>query len=403
MEICQINKCTGCGACQQICPVHAIHMVEHTKQWQIPQIDETVCIGCQKCKKVCHVNSFSLKEEQSPSLFAVCSPDKKERWDASSGAAVTVLAKWVFEQGGSVAGAVFDKEQVLYEDIAENYAEYIAKGFSKSKYVQSETRDCFLRIQNRLNASDAPFLFVGTPCQNAALSTFLGKNYPNLIKVDFVCHGVPSPGVFRSYCKYLERKYSSSIRRVTFRVKKPSWSLSSTLYEFTNGKKYLGNMMDDPYNACFANNNNIRDCCYNCKYACKERATDITVCDYWGKREVVLTEDDETHGVSVMMLNTEMGNRVFESISDRLISKPISYESVTAVNTRLSDPKLDHPDSDAFWEDYLSGKSWEELKPYCKSYLDTVSKKAAFLLRHGNDKPIVLLRRILRFMKKRLK
>ena len=325
-----------------------------------------------------------------------------ERWDASSGAAVTVLAKWIFDNGGAVAGAIFDNEMILYEDIANSLDEYIEKGFSKSKYVQSETRDCFLKIKKWLNENKAPFLFVGTPCLNAALTTFLGKDYPNLVKIDFVCHGVPSPGVFKSYCKYLEKKYSSSIKKVTFRVKKPSWRLSSTLYEFSNGKKYLGNMMEDPYNSCFANNNNnLRDCCYNCRYACRERSSDITVCDYWGKREVVLTNDDETHGVSIVMLNTLKGRRMFESVREHLIYSPVSYKSVIAVNTRLIDPKLKHPDSEAFWQEYLTGKSWDELKKYCQSYLDTVSFKEAFLLKYDNNKLIVLVRKILKFLKKR--
>lgn len=398
MIICPIDECTGCGACSQVCPVQAIRMVEHAKQWLIPKVDEINCIGCYKCKKVCHINSYIKKPWINLGTYAICDSDKKDRWEASSGGAITIIAKWIFKNGGSVVGAVFDDKLALYEDIVDSYEEYILKGFSKSKYIQSETRDCFQKIQKKLNSSEKLCMFVGTPCQNAALTTYLGREYQNLIKVDFVCHGVPSPGVFRSYRKYLETKYRSRLQKVTFRVKKPSWTLSSTLYEFVNGKKYLGNMMDDPYTACFENNNSLRDCCYKCKYACKERASDITVCDYWGKREAVLTKDDETHGVSVMMLNTDKGKLIFDQIKEKCICFPISYKSVTAVNTRLLKSNLEHPDSEEFWNDYLAGKTWDELKPYCNSYLDTISKKAAFLLKHGNDKPIIVLRKIKKFL-----
>lgn len=400
MEICKVEECTGCGACYIVCPVKAIKLVKHAKGWLIPNVDSELCVKCNKCKDVCHINSYKIKFERQYGCYAVCAKNNIMRLEASSGGIVSILAQYVFLLGGAVVGAVFDQDQHLYEDIAFSWEEYCRKGFSRSKYVQSETRDCFTRIKEYLEQNRLPLLFVGTPCQNAALSTFLGKSYSNLIKLDFVCHGVPSPEVFRSYCKYLEKRYNSPIKQIKFRVKRPSWSLSSTVYMFENGKKYIGNMMDDPYNACFVNNNSLRESCYNCKYCRMERTSDMTVCDYWGKREVQLSQQDEQLGVSAVIINSDIGNKYFSEIKELIISKEISYASILAGNARLQDAHCDHSNSEEFWKAYLSGKSWDELNEFCVSYLDCVSKKTAFLMRYGTRQPIKFVRSIFRIMRK---
>lgn len=401
MQICDTKACTGCGACEQSCPKHAISMQANAGGFLVPVIDEALCVECLLCQKNCHVNKERETDAPTPISYAACVKDRKERLAGSSGAIVTALARTVFDKGGAVVGAVFDENQHLYEDIAYSYEEYVSRGFARSKYVQSRTGDCFLRIKERLQASSAPLLFVGTPCLISALKSFLRRDYEQLFTVDFVCHGVPSPGVFDRYCRHLEKKYRARIKKVEFRMKKPSWAISSTVYAFENGKKYKGNMLEDAYNVCFAqHNNSIRESCFDCHYATKARTSDITLCDYWGHREVTLTDDDDRYGVSAVMPNTEKGKRLFGEIAELLYCKEISYDSVTAGNERLYNPHLTTQDREGFFSAFESGADFDELAPYCRSYFEGKSWKSRFMARHNYAWPFRLMRRAKKLIKK---
>ena len=391
MIICEADVCTGCGTCALVCPVNAVDMREDDKGFLTPVIDGERCIGCHKCVTNCHVNTYQSKNNEIRKSYSACAKDIEVRKNASSGAVVTVLAQHIFNHNGAVVGAIFDENQHLYQAIAYSEQEYVVKGFSRSKYVQSDNRECFKEVKKYLANHDAPLLFVGTPCQNAALTTYLqGKKYPNLYQVDFVCHGVPSPGLYHSYCRYLEKKYASQIEKIDFRVKKPSWQLSSTVYTFKNKKKYVGNMLEDWYNVLFATyDNSIRESCMNCKYACPQRTTDITVCDYWGKRDIHIVPDEEQNGVSAVIVNTEQGLKLFESISDQIICGEVSYESIQKGNYRLEKSRVEAPERENFWRDYKAGMDWPELaKRYAVSVMKGFSLKQRILTIYRYQFPI---------------
>lgn len=399
MKICNSNQCTGCGACFSACPCGAIRMEKDEKGYFAPVVDEALCISCEKCVRVCHVNAVLAAEESKEAYAAVCN-DGDMRRDSSSGGVVPAIAKSILEKKGAVVGAVFDGELRLREELSYSWEDYIRRGFSKSKYVQSETGDCFLRIKKQLDGSDAPVLFVGTPCQNAALKQFLGKNYANLFLIDFVCHGVPSQSVFESYVRYLEGKNGSKIRKISFREKKPSWSLSSVLYEFENGKKYYGNMMEDPYNVGFVSNLYLRESCYSCKYNCMERVSDLTVGDYWGKREVCFGKDDGEQGVSAVIVNSEKGRALLELCREQLTLKEVSVRSVKDGNLSLEAHQARHAQTDAFWQSFLEGKDWPYLsRQYCASLLKAYPLRTRIMMKYSYSKPF----KILRSMKNRVR
>lgn len=394
MKICPKNRCTGCGVCGIVCPTNAIKMEYDDKGFITPQVDDEKCVECGKCISYCHVNRNGECTTSILEVYSVCAKDIDLRMGASSGGVVSIFAKNIFENGGVVVGAVFDENKVLHEDIAYSWDEYTKRGFARSKYVQSETRKCFSEIKLYLDNNKGYLLFVGTPCQNSALKKYLGDiKYENLIQIDFVCHGVPSPAVFSMYCKHLEEKYNSKIENIRFRVKKPSWSLSSTEYQFESGKIYRGNMMQDGYNVGFVTDIFLRESCYECKYASAARYSDITVCDYWGSREKTITDEDDKCGVSAMIIHTDKGKKLFDDTREKMLYKQVSYASVVAGNARLEYGRTENGIKELFWEDYQRGLNWHQLKKkYFGSLLKKYKLKSRIAMKYRYSVPFELLK-----------
>lgn len=189
------KDCCGCAACVQRCPKHCISMKEDEEGFLYPFIDETVCINCGLCEKTCPIIS---RPEKLPTMevLAVKNRNEAERMASSSGGVFIALAKKVIEQGGVVFGAVFDENW----EVKHTYSETLdgVKPMMGSKYVQSRIGESFCQAERFLKEG-RKVLFTGSPCQITALHNYLHKDYPNLLAVDFLCHGVPSPGVWRRY------------------------------------------------------------------------------------------------------------------------------------------------------------------------------------------------------------
>jgi coenzyme F420-reducing hydrogenase beta subunit len=64
--------------------------------------------------------------------------------------------------------------------------------------VQSDLGDCFSEIKKHL-MQETKVCFIGTPCQVYGLKSYLRKEYDNLVTVDLVCHGTPSPKLWKKY------------------------------------------------------------------------------------------------------------------------------------------------------------------------------------------------------------
>lgn len=190
------KNCCGCSACVQRCPKQCIRLEEDTEGFLYPQVDEETCIKCGLCEKVCPIlnqaDKLSVLE-----VLAVKNPNDEERMNSSSGGVFLPLAKEVINQGGVVFGAVYDESWEVHHVYAEKIEDvYPMMG---SKYLQSKIENSFKDAEHFLKQG-REVLFVGSPCQIAGLRTYLrNKEYPNLLAVDFLCHGVPSPGVWRRY------------------------------------------------------------------------------------------------------------------------------------------------------------------------------------------------------------
>lgn len=402
IEICPHEQCTGCEVCASVCPKQAIQMTDDGHGFLYPRIHQSRCVDCGLCISHCHICNPSEQNRLSATIYGAQSKNDLVRKMASSGGVVPTFAASFLKKNDGVAGAVFDPQFNVYEDICFSEREYAEKGFSRSKYVQSRTGDCFIRVKDALGKGKR-VLFIGTPCQVSAIRTFTGSP-KGLYTVDFVCHGTPSPKVFQEYLKDQKRKFGADIAAVDFRIKKPSWSVSSIRLKFENGKQYVGNMLKDPYCIAFTQNIILRECCYQCKYASPNRSGDITVCDFWGykdKNDGLVTDGK---GTSAVIINNEKGQQLFDSVKDEFRFAKRSFDEISSSNEQLVRSNTAPTCRNQFWHDFDNRTDFDELqRKYFSPLTDRMSKKDYMLLAYGNS---WFMRSIVRFylgMKKRIK
>lgn len=299
------QDCCGCGACLNACPKGAISMIENSEGFLVPSVDSSLCIDCSLCLKACPALNEKRATNPEPECYAAQAHDDI-RSISSSGGIFTPLAEAILNRGGLVCGAAFRNDWTVHHIIVDQ-KEDLAK-LRGSKYVQSDTEDCYKRIKALLK--DGKWvLFSGTPCQVAGLYTYLGKDYDTLLTVDIFCHGAPSPGVWK---RYLRENYEpGSIANVNFRDKKAiGWSCSHVAITLKNGKKEVS----DNYTKWFHSSIILRPSCENCKHNKLPRPGDISLGDWWGISQIDPKLNDGK-GLSNVLINTPKGKALYESVS----------------------------------------------------------------------------------------
>ena len=352
VDIKEKNECCGCNACVQRCPESCITMREDNEGFSYPEVDREVCIDCGLCEKVCPV--IHQGDKRKPlAVYAVKHKDDKIRLSSSSGGAFTALAESVIDEDVVVFGAKFDEDWSVFHDYTDTKEGLAA--FRGSKYVQSRVGDSFKKAEYFLKAG-RKVLFSGTPCQIAGLKRFLRKEYDNLLTVDFICHGVPSPGVWREYLKEETarqcggknsvlshpniKEREARIESISFRDKRLGWkkySFALTL-SVPNGHGAKNTvLLSEPLNKNiflrgFLTNLYLRPSCHTCPAKSFKSGSDITIGDFWGV-QYVMPEIDDDKGVSVVMVNTENCVNIFREM--RLDSRAVDYESVLRYNPSI--------------------------------------------------------------------
>lgn len=322
------EKCCGCGACASVCPEKCITFAADGEDFLCPSVDAKKCVGCNACERVCPMLSEPEKNT-AVRAFAVINTDKEVRMKSSSGGVFGLLAEYVLAHGGAVFGAAFDKDFAVRHICALN-ADELPLLFG-SKYVQSDTTGLFETVKQFLD-SDRQVLFSGTPCQVSGLKKSLGKNYPNLLTVELVCHGVPSPAAWQKYLDFTKKKYSAEPCSVNFRSKVSGWKKFSVEILFKNGKTMREGVADNLYMKAFLRNLSLRPSCYNCPFKGLERVSDITLADFWGVEHVCPNMDDGL-GTSLVLVNSKRGLSSFEKLGSRVrvtetdASEAVKYNS----------------------------------------------------------------------------
>lgn len=372
------SKCTGCSACKNICPKKCISMTADNEGFLYPVVNTELCINCGLCENVCPiVNGKTAAYERDIKAYAAINNNEEIRLKSSSGGIFTLIAESVIDKGGVVFGAAYDNDfKVIhkYTEIKEGLED-----FHGSKYVQSIIGETYKQAKHFLE-SGRIVLFTGTPCQIGGLYSYLGKNYDNLITQDLICHGVPSPMVWRKYLEYRESVSRASARRMSFRRKNCGWKTFSVSFEFSNDTEYVAKLTDDPYMQAFLRNLCLRPSCYDCKFKTKNRQADLTLADFWGIQNIIPEMDDDK-GTSLLIVNSEKGLRVLHSIKNNLtlreieLDKAIKYNSAMINSASLSKVRskfmsvIQHKPFDKTVNKYCRTKLLNKLKAKIKSIL----------------------------------
>jgi len=369
------NECTGCQACRLLCPNHCITMDTDDAGFQIPLIDRANCADCGLCVSRCPESSRMIFPQNDciKVLAARRYIDDKLLSKSSSGGVFVGIARKVLETpGNAVFGCAFDANMVA-RHICVTDIKDIAP-LQSSKYVQSDTGDTYLQTRTLLEEGKTVF-YTGTPCQIAGLYAFLEKDYDNLLTADLICHGVPSPLLFKRYINRLSKKFGENVINYNFRSKdKNGWGLNLILETETRTKAIM--WQTDPYYLSFLENRTLRECCYICKYASHHRVADITLGDFWGI-ELEHPEFYDRSGVSVILVNTTKGDNFFETVYNDFDIIESDFEKVVKKNMNLRKPsprsKLRDIAYKNIWNeniDVFKGPAYKiNKKAYMKAYL----------------------------------
>lgn len=357
------HDCCGCGACAQRCPQHCITMKADGEGFVYPEVDASACTDCGLCERVCPLLDRQAERAPQASL-AVKNRDEADRAASSSGGVFIALARKVVADGGVVYGAVFDDGWQVRHTSAESGE--ALRPMMGSKYVQSSIGDTYTEVENNLKKGRR-VMFAGTPCQIAGLRSFLRRDYDNLLLVDILCHGVPSPAVWH---RYLEENFtgadaSTEITSVNFRDKRrEGWSR----YNVVVSGRRCGDKgperclsaavyVDNPYMVGLMNDVYLRPACHKC--VCKHGASgsDLTIGDYWGVARYMPDFDDD-RGVSYVGVYTDKGRRALDGIDADM--RQAVTEGIETGNAGFSTAAPEHRYRARFFRDVASGLSFDE-------------------------------------------
>lgn len=357
--------CTGCGACYNACPFEAIKMEGDKYGFYKPVVDLNKCTQCGLCEKICPLLTYKSNNE-IPKTYALINKDETIRFKCASGGAFAAFAKCILDQNGIVYGVVWDENIVAIHDRAE-CVEQLEKMYS-SKYVQANTQDSFKQVKKDLE-DGKKVLFSGTPCQIAGLKSYLRKDYTNLITVDLICHGVPSPAILEKYKQeFMIDKPNEKLLDINFRSKVNGWGSKQFIKIKTNKHEYVLPCIKNDYSKAFLQHASINIMCSNCQFNKIPRIADITIGDFWGVDEYDKSLDDKK-GLSLVLINSTKGQEIFNVVNSFVITKEVPLNVAQKGNLNIYSSYKAHKNREKFLE-YVCIKN-KTLKLGVKKYLKT--------------------------------
>lgn len=343
--------CCGCNACGDACPKQAITFKTDNEGFWYPEVDMEKCIDCGLCEKVCPIQHKANHVERysDPNVFAAYTKDETIRQDSTSGGIHSMLAQKMYERNAYVGGAVYNPDHTVSQIVDDNPDRL--PEIRSSKYLQSNAEGVYKEIRNLLKDGKNVF-FCGCPCQIHAIYNFLGKEYDNLVTADFICRGVNSPKVFLKYMEMLERQFGSKATEIKFKNKKWGWHNFSLRVNFENGKEYCKDRWHDLFFIGYLQAGNFtRPSCYECHFKGFPQKADITLADFWGIEKVDPTMDQDK-GTSLVMVNSDKGQALFDSIKDKIEWRQFTMDDARRGNPAMDDSlKSTKPNRDAFFMD----------------------------------------------------
>ena len=383
------NTCTGCHACKNVCPKHAISMVEDSEGFLQPFIDTEICIECSLCQKTCPVISPLRRNKMSQKVYAFINYTDREK--SSSGGAFSFFARKILSQEGVVFGAYMDDNLQVRHVSIESLDEL--DRLRGSKYIQSKIGDTYAEAKKLLQ-SGRKVLFTGTPCQISGLYKYLGRRWEDsLITLDIVCHGVPNQKIFDTYLQKLIK-----IKRFTpetagnivgFRFRNlDSWSIVPAIQVAKYKTWLILSQEANVYMTAFFKGLIYRKSCFECQYANTERVGTFTIADFWGVGSIGKKfKEDVSSGVSLLIDNYGQLDK-FISSEDKVYVEERSLDEARLKNENLNRPMVKPAERDSAIQDILDpeltlldyAKKYKMLDSLPKHLVKTIFKKVIYVL-----------------------
>lgn len=331
------EACCGCGACIASCPKSALELKEDNEGFLYPVVNPEKCIDCGVCEKVCPFIGNKESKLNQAHLYGAKNKNVTEQLNSASGGIFPLLAKYVIGQGGYVFGAAYVNNW-LVEHLGISDEKSIDK-LSRSKYVQSNASVVYKEVRSHLKDGTL-VLFTGTPCQCLGMKKYLRKDYENLYLVDIVCHGVPSPSVWKMYLENISLEMHESVSDIIdirFKYKDIytyHWKHPGFMIEWANGKKYIDYSNRTCYENGFLGNLFVRPSCYACQVKSISSGADMTIGDFWGV-EKLYPDFYDKKGTSIIFVNTNKGRFLFKAIRQNLEYINVQVEDAIRYNRRI--------------------------------------------------------------------
>ena len=349
IEINDKKDCCGCNACGDACAAKAIAFKTDIEGFWYPEIDKYKCTNCGLCEKVCPIiqPANHIIRYDGPRVFAAYTKDEDIRIDSTSGGVHSMLANAMYAKKAYVGGAVYNEDHTVSHIISDN-PEKLSE-IRSSKYLQSSMQGQFCEVRKLLIAGEQVF-YCGCPCQISALYKYLRKDYENLTTCDFICRGVNSPKVFLKYMDMLENQFGAKATKIKFKAKQWGWHNFSMRVNFANGKEYCKDRWHDYFFIGYLQSGNFsRPSCYNCHFKGSPQKADITLADFWGIEKIDKSMDQDK-GTSLVMINSDRGMSLFESIKNNIVWREFTLEDARKGNPALySSLKSVKPDRSEFF------------------------------------------------------
>lgn len=327
------EHCFGCEACVQVCPKNAIEMLSDKEAFRYPQIREDKCIHCNLCRQVCPSEHMPSRYGKDKVAYGGYSKDAKIRDRSTSGGAFSAIAFAYCQKDYVIFGAEAKGLSVVHSFITD--ISQLEK-FRKSKYSQSKIGTSYVDCKKFLQ-ENKKVLFSGTPCQIAGLKAYLGnKEYPNLLTIEVICEGVPSPLYMKKYEEFLRKKFGSPIKSLDYRytdsnsLENPifgKWDFQVMYTSLQNGKKIKKDRWFNPFWSIWLNHLISRPSCYACPFATTERVADISLGDLWGVHLYCPELYGNNLGSSLIVCNTEKGKQSLEKAKPYLYGHELTFDT----------------------------------------------------------------------------
>lgn len=378
------QDCCGCKLCEEICPKQCIAMQYDEEGFWYPHIDKKQCSQCGLCNKICP-NVNMINEDFEPQIYAAYARDKEICATSSSGGIFQLLARTVILGGGVVYGAAFDDLLSVHHMRATTLQE-LEKLFG-SKYVQSDMQGIYSLVRADLKKGKK-VLFSGTPCQVSAIKQHIGREDVNLLLVDIVCYGVPSPAVWLEYIQS-QKRMNRDVKKFIFRSKeeKNDWENYKWKTEYDNGEIEQGEYSEFLYGKAFSDGLSLRPSCYECQFLALRSGADITLGDCWGFDKVELNIAN-SWGMSIVSVNSEKGCSCFEEIRDNCVVESTDIAMLEQWNSAFQSVK-EHPARNMYLEYINNGMDRLQAIKNC---LDCVVPEPKNILLFGSYNARVVVR-----------